>query len=107
MAPGDFHSTEKIGSVTIVEWEEHGHVGGSEAGAAYKRVNDAPKSVVVDEADANTTYIGESYEGAVKSQAVWQIKKISVSGAITQILYADGNSRYDNVWDDRLSLSYS
>lgn len=61
----------------------------------------------IDEADANTTYIGSADPGSATSAAAWLIKKISVSGSATAITYADGNSNFDNIWDNRTSLSYS
>lgn len=61
----------------------------------------------IDEADSNTIYIGKAKIGALTSDAVWQIKKISTSATITSILWADGNDAFDNVWDNRVSLNYS
>lgn len=107
MAAGDFHSTEKIAPVTIAEWEEHGHVGGTESGPAFKFTQEPPVTMRIDAADSTTTYIGEAIVGSVTSGAIWRIKKIVASGSLTSILFADGNQNYDNVWDNRASLSYS
>jgi len=62
----------------------------------------------MDDAGAGITYVGESSPGSVTSAAVWRIKKLdeSVADDLT-ILWADGNSSFDNVWDDRAGLSYS
>ena len=64
-------------------------------------------AVITDEADANTTYVGEAPVGTATNEAKWSIKKIVVSGTVTQILYADGDTKFDNVWDNRTSLTYS
>lgn len=72
-----------------------------------KRVVSPSLATKVDEADASTTYIGTAVIGAATSSALWQIKKVSVSGTVTTITWADGNDNYDNIWDNRASLSYS
>lgn len=63
--------------------------------------------VKVDEASSTTTYVGEAVPGTASSDASWRIKKITESGTVTTIAWADGNSSFDNVWDNRASLSYS
>ena len=54
----------------------------------------------------NTTYVGLGKLGSDASDAVWQILRIQTSGTVTTVLYADGDQRFNNVWDDRLSLTY-
>ena len=61
----------------------------------------------IDVASATVTYIGESLVGTLGSAATWRIQRVTVSGAVTSIEWADGNANADNVWDDRASLSYS
>lgn len=53
------------------------------------------------------TYIGEATPGSATSAAVWQITKIDSSSNPTVITYADGNANFDNIFDNRASLSYS
>ena len=56
--------------------------------------------------DDNIVYAGRSEpEGAPTSSASWQIYQKTVSTG--DVLYADGDMSYDNIWDDRESLSYS
>lgn len=51
-------------------------------------------------------YLGLAVPGSSTASAVWRITRIDVSsGVIFQ--YADGNDSFDNVWDNRASLSYS
>ena len=52
-------------------------------------------------------YIGEAAVKATDAAAMWRIRKLSTSGSIFIIKWADGNEAYDNVWDDRASLTYS
>lgn len=56
----------------------------------------------------NPIYIGKATAGSAKSTAVWQIKKLTWDGNnLTDIQWANGNTNYDNVWNNRASLSYS
>ena len=52
------------------------------------------------------TYVGEASPGSLESASVWRIKKIDESSGIS-VTWADGNTYYDNVWNDRSGLSYS
>lgn len=58
-----------------------------------------------DTSTANVTYLGKSVSGADGSQSVWQIQKIDESSGIV-ITWADGDQLFDNVWDNRTSLTY-
>lgn len=55
---------------------------------------------------ANAIYIGKAVVGSDEGANIWQIKKIDTSSN-TSILWAGGNAKYDNVWTNRASLSYS
>lgn len=61
----------------------------------------------VDENSETITYIGAAAPGTSQASAGWKIKRILISGTVTQISYASGNSNYDKVWNDRASLSYN
>ena len=61
----------------------------------------------IDDASSTVTYVGLADPGSATSAAVWQIKKLTTSGSVTTVTLADGNSNFDNVWDNRASLSYS
>jgi len=62
----------------------------------------------LDEAASSLTYIGEASPGSATSSAVWRIKRIDESGNPEIIIkWADGNTNFDNVWDNRAALSYS
>ena len=52
-------------------------------------------------------YLGKAAPGSAKSDPVWQLKKLTfgVDGDV-EITWADGNAAFDNVWDDRASLTY-
>ena len=60
------------------------------------------------DASGDLIYSGKAEGGASKASAGWQIKKyIYTSGNLTDIQYADGNNNYDNIWNNRATLSYS
>lgn len=57
--------------------------------------------------DNNPIYIGKSDVGSSKSAPVWQIKKLTYSnGNLVDVQYANGSPSFNNVWNDRVSLSY-
>jgi hypothetical protein len=60
----------------------------------------------VDEASGTVTYIGIASVGTLASEAKWQIYRMTISGTETIIEYADGNAEFDNVWNNRASLTY-
>jgi hypothetical protein len=60
----------------------------------------------LDEASATVTYVGEAEAGSATSGAVWRVKRITTTGADLSIKWADGDTLFDNVWDNRASLSY-
>ncbi len=61
----------------------------------------------IDEVSDSLTYVGKALPGSDNDQEVWQIQKITVTGTETAIEFADGDSLFDNIWDNRLSLIYT
>lgn len=60
--------------------------------------------------EITTLYIGRAAPGSVTSGAVWSISKSVIESGVdndTSQTWADGDASFDNVWDDRLILSYS
>lgn len=64
-------------------------------------------ATIIDESVSGTTYIGVAQVASLQASGVWQIKRIIESSGITTITYADGNAEFDNVWNNRASLTYS
>lgn len=62
-------------------------------------------TIRVDDASTTVTYIGKALVGSTTSSAQWQIKKLDTTSGVV-INFADGNDQFDNVWDDRASLTY-
>lgn len=61
---------------------------------------------ISDQVDVNNQYIGYASLGTGLGEAGWKIIKIVKSGTVTTAYYADGDEKYDNVWNDRATLSY-
>ena len=68
-----------------------------------QQVNDDPGNDFI--------YIGEAAPGSLTSAAVWRIKRIEFTNPGVdedlETLWADGDSQFDNIWDNHLALSYS
>lgn len=61
-----------------------------------------------DPLDSSYAYLGQADPGSSTAAAAWRIQKLTfgVDGDLSS-QWADGNSNFDNVWDNRASLSYS
>ncbi len=68
---------------------------------------DIPYALRSDEYSASVNYVGIAKVGTLDADSIWQIKRITVSGTVTKIEYAQGNAEFKFVWDNRLSYSYS
>lgn len=66
-----------------------------------------PFATRIDEVNASLSYIGWAIPGTLDAAATWRIMRMSVTGTVNAIEWADGNEDFDNVWNDRASLSYS
>ena len=56
----------------------------------------------------NLLYRGEAVPGTAPGSNLWRIRRITIgldNDVTTE--WADGNADFDNIWDDRLILSYS
>ena len=54
-------------------------------------------------------YVGYAEPGSADASAVWQIQKLvyDSNNKISTVRYADGDLKFNNIWDNRASLSYS
>lgn len=75
-------------------------------GVSWSRSGTQQAVIIDDTTTANTTYIGKAAIGSATSGAVWQIAKLDTSSGMVKT-WADGDSLFNNIWDDRASLSYS
>lgn len=61
---------------------------------------------IVEDLGTGTKYIGEAVPNTATSAAGWRIQKMVTSGTTTTITWAGGGSRFDQIWDNRASLTY-
>lgn len=52
------------------------------------------------------TLVGEAAPGTADSAPAWRIKKMLTIGSVFRIVWADGTSVFDKVWDDRATYTY-
>jgi hypothetical protein len=64
-----------------------------------------PRTLRLDDT-GDITYIGEADAGALTDAGVWRIKRVTESGEDLILDWADGDEEFDNIWDNRLSLTY-
>lgn len=65
------------------------------------------RQVKFDGSDSTVQYIGETNFNTATHSPTWRISRLTFSGSSFTLDWADGNDNFDNVWDDRASLSYS
>ena len=66
-------------------------------------------NLTLDQNTETVLYIGLSAPGTLPSAAAWQIRRLTDTngGNTSTIEWADGNTKADNVWDNRTGLSYA
>ncbi len=67
----------------------------------------AENTTLVDSVSTSVTYVGVAKLGSDEATAVWQIRKLTTTGTVTKIQYANGSRRFNQIWNDRASLTYS
>lgn len=105
MSDKKIYASESVGSNLINE------VTGTVVGNKFLIDTNSSKtsySIRTDETTtANTIYVGYAAIGSAESGSVWKIFKILDSSGNLTITYADGDAEFDNIWDNRASLTYS
>lgn len=67
-------------------------------------------TLIDDTTTTDVTYIGYALptgSAIATSGAVWRIKKIDESAGVTTIKWADGDTLFNNIWDNRTSKTYN
>ena len=67
-------------------------------------IDDALKTMIDEQ--SGVTYVGKAHCGCKTDLPHWQIQRITESGSMTIIEWADGDTLFDNVFDDRATLTY-
>jgi hypothetical protein len=69
----------------------------------YDQPGDGELTVRIDEV-TTYTYLGYAIPGTSEASAAWRVKRIT--NATGNILWADGNSNFDNIWANRVASTY-
>lgn len=68
--------------------------------------NDSNLDIRYEDVGSNIAYLGLAAIDSNTADPVWQIKKLDYTTGVV-VRWADGNSNFDNVWDDRTTLLYA
>lgn len=69
---------------------------------------EASKYTKLIDTDGNYTYIGEAIPGTATTAASWRIQRVDAANdPDLEIKWADSSADFDQVWDDRTTLTYS
>lgn len=69
-------------------------------------VVDGALAEIIDQTSSATYYYHcEAIPGTATSAAAWRISRLTVASGVVQ--WADGNGKFDNVADNRTSLTYA
>lgn len=66
-------------------------------------------TVISYNANQDIEYIGNAAPGSSANDSVWKIINLTydVNDNIETVVYASGNRKFDKVWDNRASYTYS
>ena len=67
--------------------------------------SDRQLALRLDQNTATIAYVGDAAIASSTAAPVWRIKRLDTTSGII-IQWADGNQHFDNVWDNRASLTY-
>ena len=63
-------------------------------------------TVRLDEVSDTLFYVGKALVGSLDSEAKWQIVKYSTTGVILKSEYSNGAEAFNQIWNNRLTLTY-
>lgn len=70
-------------------------------------VNTPVYTKLIDRISPELIYIGESVPGSTVCEPKWRIKKITQVGIDINIIWANGDSNFDKIWDSRESYTFN
>lgn len=76
-------------------------------GSDVQHVDAEQLSKRMEEVGGGVTYFGDAQPGTATSAACWRIKKVTETSTTLVIEWASGSNHFNQIWDNRLSLSYS
>lgn len=71
-------------------------------------LNDERRQIFDYEGGNIVIFIGRAHPSTKVTEAAWQIRKFTyATNLITNIEFANGNSNFDKVWNDRADYDYT
>lgn len=92
-----FDEVFKVLAVMGLEWD---------GGTKINRLTGSNIATRIDDSADPIIYIGKAPIGTTNSDATWQVSKLDTSSGLVKT-WADGDADFNNVWDDRTSITYS
>lgn len=65
-----------------------------------------PELAMIMVEDGSVIYLGEAEPGSDTEAPVWRIQRIDTTSGV-EVLWADGDDKFDNVFEDYATLSYN
>lgn len=73
----------------------------------YVRTGGVDLAIIVDDQSTpNITYVCKAKIGSSTADPVWQIKVLDETNGYLVIKWADGDNKFDNIADNRTTLTY-
>lgn len=60
----------------------------------------------IDQADADTKYVGYAHLGVGEDDPQWLIEKHITVGTVTKVLYPNSSMKFEQKWSERATLNY-
>jgi len=89
----------------IMQFEQFARVGNTVEGEAFQRVSKTNEKIEV-RTSGFYTYVGYAKPSTLTNASEWKIKRIDTTTGV-EVLWADGDALYNNIFDNYLTLSYS
>ena len=64
------------------------------------------KTIFIEDVGTAYTYVGEAATKANTAIAMWRLRKMTYTGGLTEIQWANGTEEYDKIWNDRATYAY-
>lgn len=63
--------------------------------------------IYTDETNPLLVYVGEAVPGSLPAAPVWKLKVVdTVTANITKVLFAESETTFDKIWNDRATYTY-
>lgn len=74
-------------------------------GVSAEQPSDLLRTLKLDQGSSTLFYVGEAAIAASTSGSVWRIRRIDTTTGV-DVRWANGNANFENIWDNRTSLTY-